>query len=213
MCEACLSWYGRHLAPYFVHAGCSANTFTSMRRRMLPKAKGVIVEVGCGSGLNLGWYDAAKVERLVGIDPDPAMLAMAEARSRTLPFGVRHIQAFGEDLPLGDGSADTVVLTYALCTIPNPREALLEIRRILKPAGQLVFVEHGLSEEPRCRRWQQRLNRPWQWLAGGCHLDRLPLLLIQQAGFRLIEEERSRFALPFWQLGMHCAGIAAPTSV
>ena len=88
MCWSCLSWYGRRIAPYVVHAGCSANAFSRMRRRMVPLAEGVVVEVGFGSGLNLPFYDAAKVERLVGVDPDSTMLALAGPQSRCLPFDV-----------------------------------------------------------------------------------------------------------------------------
>jgi SAM-dependent methyltransferase len=212
MCWPCLSWYGRRIAPYVVHAGCSANAFSRMRRRMVPLAEGVVVEVGFGSGLNLPFYDAAKLERLVGVDPDSTMLALAGPQSRCLPFDVECLQACGESMPLSDNFADTVVVTYAFCTIPEPQAALTEIRRILKPTGRLIFIEHGQAEEPRCRRWQERLNRLWGWLAGGCHLNRDPLRLIRGAGFRLVEEEHGRFALPFWQLGTHYAGVAAPPS-
>jgi len=210
MCQTCLSWYARCVAPYLVHAGCSANAFARMRRRMIPLAQGIVVEVGFGSGLNLPHYDAARVERLVGVDPDGTMLGLAGPKSRALPFPVECIRASGESLPLADGFADTVVVTYAFCTIPDPQAALSEIRRILKPAGRLIFIEHGQAEGRWCRLWQQRLNRLWGSLAGGCHLTRDPLRLIREAGFRLGETEHARFPLPFWQLGSHHAGIASP---
>ncbi len=111
MCQTCLSWYARCAAPYLVHAGCSANTFAHMRRRMIPRATGVVVEVGIGSGLNLPFYDPAMVKRLVGVDPDGTMLGMATRQSRSLPFHVECIRAGGESLPLADGVADTVVVT------------------------------------------------------------------------------------------------------
>ncbi|RWE72753.1 class I SAM-dependent methyltransferase [Mesorhizobium sp.] len=210
MCQSCLSWYARCIAPYLVHAGCSAGAFARMRRRMIPRAEGIVVEVGFGSGLNLPYYDAARVERLVGVDPDGTMLGLAESKSRSLSFEVECLRANGESLPLSDDLADTVVVTYAFCTIPDPQAALNEIRRILKPTGRLIFLEHGQAEGPRCRRWQARLNGLWGRLAGGCHLNRDPLRLIRAAGFRVLEEERGRFQLPFWQLGSHYAGVAAP---
>lgn len=213
MCQSCLSWYARCIAPYLVHAGCSANAFSYMRRRMIPRAEGIVVEVGFGSGLNLPYYDPARVERLVGVDPDGTMLGLAGPRSRSLPFHVECLRASGESLPLADAFADTVVVTYAFCTIPDPDAALTEIRRILKPTGRLIFIEHGQAEGPRCRRWQVRLNGLWGRLAGGCHLTRNPLDLIRGAGFRLIEEERARFPLPFWQLGSHHAGVASPQTI
>ncbi|UDL92087.1 class I SAM-dependent methyltransferase [Mesorhizobium sp. PAMC28654] len=210
MCQSCLSWYARCIAPYLVHAGCSANAFAHMRKRMIPRAGGIVVEVGFGSGLNLPYYDAAKVKRLVGVDPDGTMLGLAEPKTRSLPFSVECIRAGGERLPLIDSFADTVVVTYAFCTIPDPEAALTEIRRILRPLGQLIFIEHGRAERLRCRRWQERLNGLWGRLAGGCHLNRDPLRLIRAAGFRIVEEECEQFHLPFWQLGSHRAGIAAP---
>ncbi|WP_244560139.1 class I SAM-dependent methyltransferase [Ensifer aridi] len=180
---------------------------------MLPLAEGIVVEVGFGSGLNLPYYDAAKVARLVGVDPDITMLALAKRRSSSLPFEVEPLRACGESMPLTDDFADTVVVTYALCSIPQPLAALREIQRILKPTGRLIFIEHGQAEEPRRRRWQERLNRPWGWFAGGCQLNRDPLCLVRQAGFWLLEEERQRFPLSFWQLGTHYAGVATrPTA-
>lgn len=210
MCQTCLSWYARCVAPYLVHAGCSANAFARMRRRMIPLAQGIVVEVGFGSGLNLPYYHAARVKRLVGVDPDGTMLGLAGPKSRALPFAVECIRASGESLPLADGFADTVVVTYAFCTIPDPQAALGEIQRILKPTGRLIFIEHGQAEGPWCRSWQERLNRLWGSLAGGCHLNRDPLRLIREAGFRLGETEHARFPLPFWQLGSHHAGVASP---
>jgi ubiquinone/menaquinone biosynthesis C-methylase UbiE len=210
MCQSCLSWYARCIAPYFVHAGCSANTFSQMRRRMIPQAEGLVVEVGFGSGLNLPYYDDVKVKRLVGIDPDGTMLGLAAPKIRSSRLHVECLRAVGESLPLADNSADTVVVTYAFCTISDPDTALSEIRRILRPTGRLIFIEHGQAEGRLCRRWQDRLNRLWGRLAGGCHLNRDPIQLIQGAGFRLLEEQHARFPLAFWQLGSHHAGVATP---
>lgn len=212
MCWSCLSWYGGHVAPYLVHAGCSANVFSYMRRRMIPRAEGVVVEVGFGSGLNLPYYDASRVSRLFGVDPDGTMLGLSEQRSRSMSFVVETLRADGESMPLASNFADTVVVTYALCTIPDPQAALAEIRRVLKPAGRLIFIEHGQADGIRRRRWQLRLNGLWGALAGGCQLDRDPLRLIREAGFRLLEEEQRRFPLSFWQLGSHFTGVAAPSS-
>jgi SAM-dependent methyltransferase len=207
MCASC-SWYGRHVAPYVVHAGCSAQAFTRMRERMVPLAQGAVVEIGFGSGLNLRYYDAGKVTRLVGVDPDATMLSLAKRQNGGRPYPVECIQAGGENVPLDDACADTVVVAYALCTIPEPQAALAEARRILKPGGQLIFLEHGQAEPGWRKRLQNRLNGAWGVLAGGCNLNRDPIHLVRNAGFDLREACEERFPLRFWLLGGHYSGVA-----
>jgi ubiquinone/menaquinone biosynthesis C-methylase UbiE len=179
-----------------------------MRQRMVPLAQGVVVEVGFGSGLNLPYYDAGKVKRLIGIDPDATMLALANRQNGALPFVLECLQAGAENMPLADGSADTVVVAYALCTIPEPPAALAEIRRVLKPDGRLVFLEHGQAASGWHRGLQQRLNRMWGVLAGGCNLNRDPLRLMWDAGFEIREARQERFPASFWLLGNHYSGVA-----
>lgn len=208
MCKSCLSWYGRRIAPYLVHAGCSAEAFSRMRQRMVPLAEGVVVEVGFGSGLNSPYYDAAKVRRLVGVDPDGTMLALAKRRNRALPFDVERLQACGESMPLVDACADTVVVAYAFCTMPQPGAALAEIRRILKPGGQLIFLEHGQANAGWRRRLQDRSNRLWGVLAGGCNLNRNPFQLVAKARFDIRDAWQEGFPPAFWLLGSHYAGVA-----
>jgi SAM-dependent methyltransferase len=210
MCFSCLSWYRRRLTPLLVHAGCASAAFTAMRARIVPEAKGVVAEIGFGSGLNLLHYDAAKVSRLVGVDPDTAMLALAAGRLWRVPFPVDCVEASAEDLPLAAHSADTVIVTYALCTIADPLRALGEIGRILKPSGRLIFAEHGRADPGLLARVQRRLEPAWGWLAGGCHLRREPLELIGDAGFRVVDCESRSFAGAFRLLGRHHAGIARP---
>jgi len=209
MCASCQSWYGRHIAPYVVHAGCSADAFTRMRRRMVPLAQGVVVEVGFGSGLNLPYYDPDKVTRLVGVDPDETMLSLAKRQSGAVSFAMECLQAGAESMPLADGFADTAVVAYALCTIPEPQTALAEIHRILKPGGRLVFLEHGQAEPGLCRGVQNGLNRVWGALAGGCHLNRDPVGLVRNAGFDVSEARNEKFPASFWLLGSHYSGVAS----
>jgi SAM-dependent methyltransferase len=204
----CPSFYHRHIAPYVVHSGCSRGAFSSMREKVIPLAAGTVVEIGFGSGLNLPFYDAAKVSRLIGIDPDEAMLGMARQQRSGLPLEI--VQGRAESLPLDSRSADAAVVSYALCTIADPLRALAEIRRVLKPGGRLLFLEHGLWDRPWRRRVQERLNGPWNWLAAGCNINRQPLSLIEGAGFTLAESRQERFPASFWQLGLHYGGIATP---
>ena len=137
MCLKHATFYQSRIMPYFVHGGCSMSTFARMRERIIPKACGLVAEIGFGSGLNLPYYDPAKVSRLIGIEPDPSMLGIARKRLAEFRMNIELIEAHAEGLPLPDGNVDTAVVTYALCTIPDPRRALSEIRRILKPGGRL----------------------------------------------------------------------------
>lgn len=207
MCASC-SWYGRHIAPYVVHAGCSTKVFARMRQQMVPYAEGVVVEVGFGSGLNLRHYNPAKVTQLIGIDPDAIMLSLAKRNANSVPFVLEFLQADAESMPLSSGFADSVVVAYALCTIPEPSAALAEIRRILKPGGRLVFLEHGQAEPGwRCG-LQDRLNRMWGALAGGCNLNRNPIRLVRDAGFDVREAQQERFPASLFLLGNHYSGVA-----
>jgi ubiquinone/menaquinone biosynthesis C-methylase UbiE len=196
--------------PYFVHGGCSMPSFARMRERIIPKAHGLVAEIGFGSGLNLPYYNPAKVSRLIGIEPDPLMLGIARKRLAEFRIPIELIEARAEALPLPDGSVDTAVVTYALCTIPDPRRALREIRRILNPGCRMLFIEHERSTELWRSRWQDRLNGLWRRLAGGCHLNRSPQQLIDEAGFVIGAWEQERFPLHLWQLGTQSGGEALP---
>ena len=211
MCSRPATFYQSRIMPYFVHGGCSMPTFARMRERIIPKARGMVVEIGFGSGLNLPYYDPANVSHLVGIDPDSSMLGIARKRLDKYRMPIELIEGRAEALPLPDASVDTAVVTYALCTIPDPGRALCEIRRILKPGGRLLFIEHERSTEAWRSRWQDRLNRPWGRLAGGCHLNRAPQRLIEEAGFIIGALEQQRFPLHLWQLGTQSGGEALPT--
>ena len=210
MCSRHVTFYQRCIMPYFIHGGCSMPAFARMREKVIPRAQGVVAEIGFGSGLNLAYYDPAKVGRLVGIDPDPSMLGIARKRLAGIRLKVELIEGRAEALPLPDASVDTAVVTYALCTIPEPGSALREIRRVLKPGGRLLFIEHERFAEPWRSRLQDRLAGVWGRIAGGCHLNRRPLRLIEDAGFVIRARQEERFPLYLWQLGKHSAGEAFP---
>ena len=147
-------------------------------------ARGRVLEIGVGSGLNLPLYGAA-VERVCGIYPSPELLGRASGRMADARVPVSLVRASAEQLPFAEGAFDSVVMTWTLCSIPNPSTALSEMRRVLNSNGRLVFVEHGLSPEPRIVRWQRRLTPFWKRIGGGCHLDRKMDDLIRAAGFRV----------------------------
>jgi ubiquinone/menaquinone biosynthesis C-methylase UbiE len=182
------------------------HAFSRMRARIVPDARGVVAEVGFGSGLNLPFYNTTKVTRLIGIDPDTTMLGIAKRQSKDRNVPLELLEATAEQLPLTTASIDTVVVSYALCTIAEPEAALRQIRRVLKPDGRLLFLEHGRSE--RRAHWQDRLNKFWGRIAGGCHLNRSPQQLLETAGFKVRIRYQENFPWHLWQLGSHVGGEA-----
>jgi ubiquinone/menaquinone biosynthesis C-methylase UbiE len=154
------------------------------RRAVLETARGVVLEVGVGSGLNLPLY-AGAVNRVIALDPSPALLGLARQRVQEAAIPVSLVRASAERMPFPEAVFDTLVMTWTLCSISDPRSALIEMRRVLKPDGRLLFVEHGLSPDAGVARWQRRLTPCWSRLSGGCHLDRKSDDLIREAGFRL----------------------------
>lgn len=205
-------FYGRHISPQLVHAGCGADEFSHERERIIPRASGVVVEIGFGSGLNLPHYDPRRVELLIGVEPDDAMLALAANALAATPIAVELHKAVAERLPLKDAIADTAVVTYTLCTIAEPDQALREIRRILKPSGRLLFCEHAAASGWRAA-LQRGLDGAWGALFGGCHLTRDPLAAIKATGFAIEDVKASPFPLALMLLGTHVCGEAQPQSV
>jgi ubiquinone/menaquinone biosynthesis C-methylase UbiE len=171
----------------------------SMRQRakVVPFAHGSVLEVGFGSGLNLPFYDNTKVRHVWALDPSREMWALAEERVRGAGFPVEFLHAAAEEIPLPDRSAETVLVTFSLCTLPDVRRALREMARVLKPGGELVFCEHGLAPDENVRRWQDRLNPIWKLFGGGCNLNRPVPSLLEQGGFRL--REVSSMYIPGWR--------------
>jgi ubiquinone/menaquinone biosynthesis C-methylase UbiE len=152
------------------------------RERVIGAAEGRVLEIGAGSGLNLQLYRSGARE-VLALEPDQNLLRMAERNAENAPRPVTFLAASAEHIPLDDGSVDTVVTTWTLCTVPDAVCALREARRVLKAAGRLVFVEHGLAPERNVQKWQNRLTPVWTKISGGCHLNRPIAQIIETAGF------------------------------
>jgi ubiquinone/menaquinone biosynthesis C-methylase UbiE len=182
-----MGFYERHVLPYILDVACGQKAIRRQREKVLGRARGAVLEIGMGSGHNLPLYDPEKVEMVWALEPAARMRALAEPKAKRVPFEVRFLDLPGEEIPLADRSVDTVVTTYTLCTIPDARRALLQMRRVLKPGGELVFLEHGDAPDQDVRRWQRRIERVWKRLFGGCHLTRPIPRLIEQAGFRILD--------------------------
>jgi ubiquinone/menaquinone biosynthesis C-methylase UbiE len=183
-----LGFYQRHLLPRLIHLGMRQKQLVPLRERMVGLARGRVLEVGLGSGLNLPFY-RREIEELVGVDPSRELLGMARKHTSWVHFPVKLMECGAESLPLEDRSVDSAVMTWTLCSVGDPGQALAEIRRVLRPGGELIFVEHGQAPEARVRRWQDRVTPAWRRIAGGCHLDRPVDRLIRDAGFSLAELE------------------------
>ena len=179
-----MGFYNRFILPRVTELAMRQKNFAPLRERAAGSARGRVLEVGIGSGLNLTSYRSG-VDTLYGIDPSAGLLAKAAKRVSTAGFPVHLLEAGSENLPFDDQSFDTIVMTFTLCSIPDTRAALSEMRRVLKPRGGLLFAEHGRAPDPAVMRWQDRLTPIWRRIGGGCHLNRKIDALIESAGFHI----------------------------
>lgn len=203
-----VSFYSRYVGPKLVSCLCSTEDIAAEREQLIPLASGVVLEIGMGPGLNLPFYDPSRVTKVIGVDPNQAFLDLGRTRRQTSPVPWEIIRAPAEAIPLGDHTVDTAVITYTLCSVDNPEQALREVRRVLKPDGRVLFLEHGLSPEPNVARWQYRLNPVWKSLAVGCNLTRPVAELLRQAGFRIDDMDEYYLVGAPRAIGFLCRGIA-----
>lgn len=177
-----MSFYDTCILPHLVHLAMRNQQLVPYRERTISAAEGRVLEIGVGSGLNLPLYKA-KVHEVIGLEPAPRLLSMARKQSHRV--AVRFIEGAAEAIPLDNSSIDTVVTTWTLCTISGVAQALGEMRRVLRPGGQLLFVEHGRAPDPGVRVWQDWLTPAWKRIGGGCRLNRPIQSLIELNGFKL----------------------------
>jgi ubiquinone/menaquinone biosynthesis C-methylase UbiE len=178
--------YSKHVLPRLLDLACRNKDVSELRRQVLPQARGIVLEVGIGSALNLPYYSSSVVH-LYGIDISSELLQMARKKTEATRFPVTLLNQTAEKIPLEDRSVDTVVMTFVLCSIADGVTALGEARRVLKRGGQLIFLEHGLSPEPKIQSWQNRLTPMWKHIAGGCSLNKKIDGLISRGGFSIRE--------------------------
>lgn len=182
-----MSFYESRILPWLIDRTCSMGQVMKRRSLIIPEAQGVVLEVGIGSGINLAMYDPERVSLVYGLDPSPGMKRKAAENLASSPVPVTWLQQSGETVPLEDNSIDTVVLTFTLCTIPDWHQALIEMHRVLRPEGTLLFLEHGHAPDKRVSRWQNLLTPGWKKVAGGCHLNRPIDAYLREAGFTINE--------------------------
>ena len=201
--------YSKYILPRVVHFTCGQKPCMLQREKVVPLASGEVLEIGVGSGLNLPFYDPARVTRLWGLEPSVEMRRLAANAVRALPFKFEFIDLPGEEIPLDANSVDTVLITYTLCTIPETQRALGGMARVLRQGGKLIFCEHGAAPDADVRRWQERLNPIWNRLGGGCNLNRAIPDLIRSGGFEI--DRMETMYLPGWRpAGFNYWGSASP---
>jgi len=202
--------YDRYVVPWLLNCACSASPIAHQRAKVVPGAKGRVLELGMGSGLNLPFYDAEKVSVVEAVEPSEPLRRKALAAAEASGLNARIIDGRAEALPYEAAAFDTVVCTFTLCSVQDPAGALAEARRVLKPEGRLLFCEHGLAPDEGVAKWQRRIEPVWKAIAGGCHLTRPVASSIGAAGFRVETVETMYLpGTPHWA-GWNEWGAAAP---
>ena len=184
-----MRFYASWVLPRILDLAMQNQALLEYRRKTIGAARGLVLEVGVGSGLNLPLY-GGRVDCVYALDPSRELLALAHQRLRDAAIPVFLARASAEEIPFASSVFDTIVMTWTLCSIPNPTAALQQMRRVLKPDGRLIFVEHGRSPEARINFWQDRLTPTWKHIAGGCHLNLKVDVLLEEAGFRISNLKR-----------------------
>ncbi len=182
-----MGFYTRRILPHVLDCACATKPIRKQRQKIIPLAKGDVVEIGIGSGHNLPYYDQDKVTKLIGIDPDEYVWKKAATKRAKFHKPLERLGLSGENIPLPDACADTVVVTYSLCTIPDPVLALKEMRRLLKPKAKLLFCEHGMAPDTKVHKWQTRIDPLWMKISGGCHSGRNIPQMLADAGLQIDE--------------------------
>jgi ubiquinone/menaquinone biosynthesis C-methylase UbiE len=184
-----LGFYEKYILPKFLNCACGTKPINYQREKIVPLAKGIVLDIGIGSGLNIPFYNKSNIDRLYGLDPSEELLKIAKPLAKKNELEIEFLQCSAEAIPLPHNSIDTVLITYTMCTIPDIKLSNSEIMRVLKPEGQLLFCEHGLAPDKNIAKWQRRINPIWSKIAGGCNLNRDIPKLITSSGFKILNME------------------------
>ena len=177
--------YDKYVLPKVLKFTRCSKPIQYQRRKVVPLAEGVVLDVGIGSGLNIPFYDMSKIDKVLGLDPSEELNNIAKDVAEENEVNIDFMLCGAEDIPLPDNHVDTLLITYTKCTIPEVAEANREMLRVLKPGGKLIFCEHGLAPDSNIAKWQGRINPIWGKIAGGCNLNRNIPELITSAGFEI----------------------------
>ena len=177
--------YEKHLLPKMLDCCCSTKPINYQRNKVVPHAKGKILEIGIGSGINIPFYKKSQIEKLYGLDPSEELNHMAHKVASQNSLDVEFLLSGAEEIPLPSNSIDTILITYTLCTIPDLNSSMSEMKRVLKDDGNFLFCEHGIAPDLNIVKWQNRINPVWGKLFGGCSINRDIPDIIQSSGFKL----------------------------
>ena len=179
------SLYEKYLLPKMLDCCCSTKPINYQRNKVVPHAKGKILEIGIGSGINIPFYKKSQIEKLYGLDPSEELNHMAHKVANQNSLDVEFLLSGAEEIPLPSNSIDTILITYTLCTIPDLNSSMSEMKRVLKDDGNFLFCEHGIAPDLNIIKWQNRINPVWGKLFGGCSINRDIPDIIQSSGFKL----------------------------
>ena len=182
--------YDKYILPHVLNCTCGQKPFVKQRQKLVPMAKGKVLEVGIGSGLNMPYFDTSKIISVVGIDPSEELIQLAEKRIDDSMPDVDFVISKAEELQFNDNTFDTVLITYTMCTVDDVSTSLMQIKRVLKSDGQLLFCEHGLAPDEKIVKWQNRINKFWPTISGGCNINKNIPHLIGEAGFTISNMEQ-----------------------
>ncbi|MDA7710019.1 class I SAM-dependent methyltransferase [Gammaproteobacteria bacterium] len=175
--------YDKYILPKFLNCTCGSKPINYQRQKVVPLAKGKVLDIGIGSGLNIPFYNSDQIDKVIGIDPSHELIELAKELANDSKASIELVIGSAESIPYPDNFFDTVLVTYTMCTIPNVAIANKEMWRVLKDDGRLIFCEHGLAPDKKISKWQNRIDPFWGKIAGGCHLNRDIQKLITDAGF------------------------------
>lgn len=185
------SWWDRNVVPRLIGCACSQPQIMKARSRVVPQADGDVLELGCGGGINMAFYDPARIRSFSGLDPSPALLERSRQSAAERGMAADIQAGVGEAMPFKNQSFDTILVTFTLCSVDDQQQVLREMRRVLRPDGKVLFLEHGRAPDEGVARWQRRIEPVWKRIGGNCHLTRAVASAYADQGFELIETEQT----------------------
>lgn len=178
-------WWERIMVPKLIGCACAQPQIMKARSRIVPRAEGDVLELGCGGGINMAFYDPARLKSYSGVDPSAGLLDRSREAAQAIGIEADIRGGVGEAIPFASESFDTVLCTFTLCSVDDQMQVLSEMRRVLRPGGKILFLEHGSAPDEGVRKWQRRIEPVWRRIGGNCHLTRPITAAYEQAGFRV----------------------------